>query len=222
MTHHIAAFVATVLVGSAAHGQAVFSQRPTDDPNSIGYGFYSHSHPTTFSNYKHADGFTLTDDSILTGVRWWGNSSGNVSEDLDNVLRFTVEIFTGDFLPDQLIFTQTYDLLDTDPVNTGRYGQQNSWEYMHEVSFALPVPITSGAGHMIAISAGLENSVSGDRWSWEDANLNDAVAASYSWASGNWSVILQYDSAFELLVPAPGVMTMLVACLLASPRRRRP
>lgn len=219
--------IAVLSATNIASADVIFSQPTTSDPDQIGFGWYSHSQPRATRNYKHADNFMLDSSTQINQVNWWGISEGLVSSGLENFDSFQIEFWTsftrpnGRFVPDALIASESFNLLDTNITDTGRRAANGAIEYQHHVALNNPVTFDADTTYWISISARSIDG-SGDAWQWQDADAFDTTSSSWSYRDTRWLYFEDTDSAFELIsVPAPATSLMLIAGFGACTHRRR-
>ncbi len=237
MTHPIrmcCRFLAPLLLAGAPNfasaDELLLSQPTVIDPADVGLGFYSSSHPRPTRNFKHGDDFRLASDSLLSRVRWWGQSEGRVFDDLRNFDQYTIEVYqgvagSGGPLPGTLVWSSTFVPTSLSITPTGRVAPTSgAAEHLYEA--ILPdLALTGDTNYVLAISARSLN-VQNDAWQWQDGEFFGGHSALYSYASRTWSSFEDTDSAFELFgtaVPTPGAALAAVAFALPfAIRRSRP
>lgn len=211
-----------------AHADIILTSQPTVVNNAaVGLGFYSSSHPRPTRNFKRGDDFTLAADSLVTSIRWWGQSEGRVADDLRNFDQYTIEIFqgvpaTGRPLPGALVWSGAFPAASLSITPTGRTSPSSgAAEHLYQATIP-NVPLGGGGSYILAISARSINP-SSDAWQWQDSEPFGGHGAIFSYASGAWSAFQDTDSSFELRgtpVPTPGAGLAFVLVALPFTTRR--
>lgn len=180
---------------------AVFTQPPTQPCNQ---SFNSDAVPGQFAQRLSADNFTLASDAVVDAVRWWGGSQFFIDFDLFNFASWTVTIYGSltDGSPDDnnVIYAETFDQVDTNPLFTPYRNGRNADLYEHAVQLATPVDLVGGQQYWISI--GTTNFDPGsDGWRWSGSLTGDGTSAQKNWETGEFPVFtgnaIQY--AFQLL-----------------------
>ena len=206
-----------------AQGEVTLVSQPTlTDAAGVGLGFYSSSHARPNRNYRRGDDFTLTRDSTITRIRWWGLSEGRIFDDLRNFNRYTIEIFTGvgtsTPLPGALLWSRTSAPSALSITPTGRTSSESgAAEHVYEAALGTGVELAGGRSYILAISARAIGT-SGDAWQWQDGRFSGGHGANYSYASRTWTAFQDTDSAFELFgtsVPGPAASVSLAALAIS-------
>lgn len=203
-------------------GAGVLVSQPSDRPASP--SFFSDAVSGQFFSQRMGDNFTLSGDSEITGIRWWGGSQNFQSPDVTNVVSWTVVLFEADGFGGvdtaSAIDLGTYTLGETNAVATGSSMFGGGIEYRQEVSFEA-VDLAAG-DYWISIGATLE-SPAGDAWVWSGSTVGDLVNAS-DFFDGNGFRVFDptfNDLAFEVVgVPAPAAGGLLAVAGLFARRRR--
>ena len=215
-----------VLTTSPCLGKVVYQQGTVSEPDRVGLGWYSTSEPRPTRNFRHADNFHLDQNHEINAVRWWGLSEGSTHTNLSNFDTFTIQFYTnrtlpnGNIRPQQLLFSETFNLDDTHATATGRAAPTGAMEYLHNVTLSESIELSAEQTYWISISARSINP-SADVWQWQDSNDYDTRSSSFDYSQNRWLVLEDTDSAFELIsVPAPSSSGLLFLGLIAQRRRR--
>lgn len=210
----------------SAQADVVYSQTSSDE-SQTDFGWYSSSEPRPTRNFKHADNFQLESNTQINSINWWGTSEGASTSDLSNFDSFQIEFWTsrtqpnGRIKPNTLISTESFELVETNPIDTGRRSTIGAIQYMHTASLNGPVTFEADAMYWISISA---HSIdpTGDVWQWQDADNADQISSSWTYQFGVWQYQFDTDSAFELVsVPSPTVASIASCVILGLTTRRR-
>lgn len=195
-------------------GPVVYSQAPTSAD-----GYFSDAVAGQFYSQMIADNFTLTNNTVVSGVNWWGSSENFVDSDYTNFFSFSVMIMDGNF---DLVFAQTFSTGDTNPVATGVVNVAGGEQFFQSVKFDQTFELTGNTEYWIAI--GTTNSdPEGDAWVWSSA-AGDGILASDDFDGAGFLVStgLSDDVAFEIqAIPTPGAASLLALAGLVTLRRRR-
>jgi len=218
--------VVGLIIGAAtsAHAQSiVYSQLPNFAIP--GLGLPSHNEIAGGANNSYlADNFQLPATENIGQIRWWGNNNGGNYQDLSNLTGFTIEIWSGDFRPLGLLYSETYDLASTNPVDTGYVGEFNgATVFEHTVDLSIPFSAGANTTYFVAVIANQTDSL--DEWYWHDSFVGDPTPGdgvyiydADMWFSGNFP----WARAFEVIsVPAPSSVAIVGLAGLAATRRRR-
>ncbi len=207
--------------GVAASGDVLVSQ-PSDRASSP--SFFSDAVPGQFFSQRMADNFTLSGDSEVTGIRWWGGSQNFSSPDVTNMVSWTVVLFESDGFggvdESSAIDLGSYTFAQTNAVATGATLFGGGIEYMQEISFA-GLDLNAGE-YWISVGATLE-APGGDAWVWSGSTVGDLVNGTDFFDGSGFSVFNPTfnDLAFEVVgVPAPASAGLLAFTGLVSRRRR--
>lgn len=216
-----------LLPATTAQAGIVYSQPTTTDPARVGLGWFSASEPRPTRNFKHADNFTLSNNTLVQEVRWWGLTEGLTDTTLANFDAFTIEFYTSRTLPNgnirplDLLSSETLAIDGTNPTATGRTSAAGGAEYMQLVSLSAPIELNAGQTYWISISARSIDPAS-DAWQWQDSDDFDTLSSSFSYAQNRWLVLQDTDSAFQLIgIPAAGTGALLLIGALPLAQRRR-
>jgi hypothetical protein len=218
--------IIALAVSSVANADLVYSQT-LSDLDSTDFGWYSSSEPRPTRNFKHADNFTLTAQSHISQINWWGMTEGAAHTDLQNFDQFQIEFYTSRttnnnrIKPDTLIASQTFDLSSIITTNTGHQTAAGVIKYQHQATLTNTVTLDANTTYWIAISARSIDPTS-DTWQWLDSDLADADSSSYDYNTDRWLALRDTDSAFQLFtIPSPATTSLLLISPIAA-RRRRP
>lgn len=208
------------------HADVLYSQTSTDSAQTD-FGWYSSSEARPTRNFKHADNFQLESSAQVSSINWWGTTEGLSNTDLSNFDTFQIEFWSsvtqpnGRIRPNILTHTETFNLIDTSPTETGRITSRGAIEYMHSATLTDIVTLEADTMYWISISAHSIDPLV-DVWQWQDADNADQISSSWSYQSGFWNYQFDTDSAFELVgVPSPSVMTIALSAIALSTRRQR-
>ena len=211
---------------STAHAELVYSQTLAD-LDSTDFGWYSSSEPRPTRNFKHADNFTLSAQSHISQINWWGMTEGVSHTDLQNFDQFQIEFYTSRttnnnrIKPDTLISSQTFDLASITTNDTGFQTTSGAFKYQHQATLTNTVALDANTTYWIAISARSIDPTA-DTWQWLDADPTDTDSSSYDYKTDRWLALRDTDSAFQLFaIPAPATTSLLLLTPIAA-RRRRP
>ena len=221
----VAALMIPMTAISTANAEIAYSQT-LSDLDSTDFGWYSHSEPRATRNFKHADNFQLSASTQINQVNWWGMSEGNNSAGLKNFDTFQIEFYTsltnnnGRIKPDVLLGSESFDISQTNVVDTGHQTANGAVKYSHQITLSNILTFDADTTYWISISARSING-SGDAWQWLDSDLLDGTSSSWTYATSRWLALQDTDSAFQLVsVPAPA-SSLALAFGLAATRRRR-
>ncbi|MCC5824128.1 MAG: hypothetical protein LAT64_08545 [Phycisphaerales bacterium] len=185
---------------------AVFSQAPTQPCNP---SFNSDAIPGQFAGALSADSFTLSADSTIDSVRWWGGSQFFLDFDLFNFASWTVTVYGSDSAgaPDQnnILLEETFLQSETNPVLTPYRNRQNA--DLYEQTVDLPQALELSGGQRYWISIGTTNfDPNADGWRWAASLDGDGVSASKDWSTGAFTVFepAGIEYAFQLLGTSDG------------------
>lgn len=209
--------LAAALVGSAS-ADVILSQ-----PDYSDFGFYALSTPGDGISERPAESFELTQDMVLTDVKWWGYSDNFTVPDLSNQATWRIEIFDGTANNVGVSLGDwTLKITDTNPTVTGSSSIVGSDIY--EQSGSLPA-VQLGAGtYWISISADFIDA-QGSYWNWciTTSTYDNTSAWEENVDSGNWHVTFD-DYAIEINgrpVPEPASWLALGGLALIAARRRK-
>lgn len=218
--------IIALAVSSVANADLVYSQT-LSDLDSTDFGWYSSSEPRPTRNFKHADNFTLTAQSHISQINWWGMTEGAAHTDLQNFDQFQIEFYTSRttnnnrIKPDTLIASQTFALSSIITTDTGHQTAAGVIKYQHQATLTNTVTLDANTTYWIAISARSIDPTS-DTWQWLDSDLADADSSSYDYNTDRWLALRDTDSAFQLFtIPSPATTSLLLISPIAA-RRRRP
>jgi len=185
-------------------GPVSFLQQPVLAPEKVGLGFFSHASRGKARNHVHADDFELDTPARLSGLRFWGHVEGQRAPDLANISDFLVRIHgaTPEGAPGPVLHEQFFSIERSGPRPTGRRAgtkeKPGAIEYVHEVTFATPLPLDARKTYFVSIAAYRKTS-DGEPWQWSDAETRNARSYSHPLEDPAWKAIDDTDSAFELL-----------------------
>ncbi len=220
----------TLILTSAAtaattHAELVYSQTLAD-LDSTDFGWYSSSEPRPTRNFKHADNFTLSTQSHISRINWWGMTEGATHTNLQNFDQFQIEFYTSRttnnnrIKPDTLIASQTFDLASITTNDTGFQTAGGAIKYQHQATLTDALTLDSNTTYWIAISA-RSIDPNADTWQWLDADPTDTDSSSYDFNTDRWLAFRDTDSAFQLFaVPSPATTSLLLTAPIAARRRR--
>jgi hypothetical protein len=196
-------------------GPVVYNQAPTSAD-----GYFSDSVGGQFYSQMIADNFTLTSDTVVSGVNWWGSTENFFGpSDYSNFSSFSVMVLDGNF---DVVFAQTFATGDTNPVATGVVNLGGGEQFFQSVKFDQTFELTGNTEYWVAIGTTNVDS-QGDAWVWSSA-AGDGILASDDFGGAGFLVStgLADDVAFEIqAVPTPGAASLLALAGLVTLRRRR-
>ena len=211
---------------STANAEIAYSQTLAD-LDSTDFGWFSHSEPRATRNFKHADNFQLSTPTQINQINWWGMTEGVSSVDLENFDTFQIEFYTSRttnnnrIKPDVLIGSESFDINQTNTVDTGHRTANGAIKYSHQITLGSAVTFDADTTYWISISARSIDG-SGDAWQWLDSDLHGGASSSWDFANSRWLALQDTDSAFQLVsVPAPASSFAITIGLVAITRRRR-
>ncbi|MBL0922444.1 MAG: hypothetical protein IBJ10_10000 [Phycisphaerales bacterium] len=213
---------ATAIGGSPGFAASVERDGPIvySAPPVTADGYFSDAVGGQFYGQMIADNFTLTSDTTVSGVNWWGSTENYFGPpDYSNFASFTVMIMDGNF---DVVHSETFNTGDTGPVATGLVNSGGGEQYFQSVKFSQTFNLSGGFEYWIAI--GTTNfSASGDAWVWSSAT-GDGIIASNDFGGAGFLVFTGSlsDQAFEIqAIPTPGAVSLLAMAGLVVIRRRR-
>lgn len=220
----VPAVIAALIAAATAHAQTtLYSQAP--DFSVPGAGLPSHNDiPGTPNRLYRADNFIPSQSDTINQIRWWGNNHGGHYQDLSNLSGFTIQIWTGFTEPDQLLYSETFDLASTNPAASGLVSQFNGATiYGHTVNLAGSVAVQAGTAYCLAVIANQTDAL--DEWYWHDNGPVDFLPgqAEYLYNFDMWvPSFLPWGRAFEVInIPAPSSAVLLAGAALTACGRRR-
>lgn len=151
-------------LGRESRAQVIAYSQPSDDRD----GPYSDGVSGQFWSTRIGDNFVLSDPTSrkITEVTWWGSSEYAEYQDLTNfsdwVVRFYQE-FEG--LPGTELYSETFSLAQTQPIETGYENMDGGWEYQQRVVLSTPVSLFIGEPYWISVGA-VAVDPDGDGWHW--------------------------------------------------------
>lgn len=172
-----------------------------------------------------ADDFTLTGDSTINSITWWGVNSQFTSNPnpLAFLSGFRVRIWSDDAgVPDALLedqFIPSGLITSTAAPHPGAPG-------IHQYEAAIPTAfdLDGGTQYWISILGQKSTSSSVNIWAWQNANVSESVDLARFFTSSGWSPYDPFQSAmaFELNgIPAPGAFGLAAIAAIGAARRRR-
>lgn len=222
MKNVILSVLGVSILATVAGADTLYSQ-PSDRPSQP--SFFSDAISGQFFSQRMADNFTLSGDSEITGIRWWGGSQNFQFADVVNMSSWTVKLYSDDGFGNvdgaSEIDLGTYTLGQTNATQTGESLSGGGIEYMQEISFA-GIDLTAG-NYWLSVGATLEVP-GGDGWVWSGSTVGDLVNATDFFDGNGYSTFdpTFNDLAFEIIgVPAPGAAIPVLATLAVGSRRRR-
>ena len=211
---------------STANAEVAYSQTLAD-LDSTDFGYFSHAEPRATRNFKHADNFQLSATTQINQVNWWGMSEEIATAGLENFDTFQIEFYTsltnnnGRIKPDVLIGSESFDISQTNTVDTGHRTANGAIKYSHQITLDSAVAFDADTTYWISISARSIDG-SGDAWQWLDSDFLDGASSSWTYATSRWLALQDTDSAFQLIsVPAPASSLAITIGLTSINRRRR-
>lgn len=197
----------------------LFDQSTNMNPD----GYYSDSLASNGSQYYGhtvAESFTITDNSTISSITFWGGSEFFLNDDNSNISSFEINIFDGSFAS---VATWTLSLASVTPTVSGLNGSltgNTGYVYTATVSQAL----TAGS-YFMNIGANLVDPI-GDAWGWSLADGDSDLKANFFDGDG-WIDLPGFrDTAFRIEgtvdgVPEPASLAVLGIGALALLRRRK-
>jgi len=217
--------VVSAVVSSSTAGTVLWSQ-PNDRPSEP--SFFSDAVPGQFFSQRMADNFSLTTESTVDIIRWWGGSQNFLFADLTNMESWTVRLYeagAGGGVGDE-VFAQTYQNADNrngimtiTPTGETNFTGGAVFEHAAETG-----GLSLAAGdYWISVGATLGDP-NADGWVWAGSTVGDLVNATDGFSGSGYTVFdpTFNDLAFEIegaVIPAPGVGVLFGLTLVA--RRRR-
>lgn len=181
-------------------------------------GFFSDGAAGQFYGQMIADNFTLTNDTTVSGVNWWGSSENYFLSDYTNFDAFSVMVLDGNF---DVVYAENFSTADTNPVATGMTNTSGGLQFFQSVKFAQSFDLLGGTEYWLAIGS-INGSPDGDAWIWSTAAGDGLIAADQFDGSGFVVFPDQSDTAFEIQgVPTPGAASLFAVAGLVMARRRR-
>lgn len=207
--------------GFADAGNTLYSQASdrVDQPS-----FFSDAVAGQFFSQRMADNFTLSGDSSISGIRWWGGSQNFQFADVVNVISWSVKLYSDNGFGTVSLASEidlgNFSFAETNAVATGASLLAGGIEYQQEISFDA-IDLAAG-DYWVSIGATLE-SPGGDAWVWSGSTRGDLVNATNFFDGGGFITFdpTFNDLAFEVIgVPAPGAMVPLLGAFAFARRRR--
>lgn len=224
----VSAVVSCLAVAPLASADVLFSQ-PNDRPAEP--SFFSDAVSGQFFSQRIADNFSLSADSTIDSLRWWGGSQNFAFADLTNMESWTVEIFSADAAGGvgDLAFSATYFIgsarggsLEMTVNPTGDLNLTGGQVFEHEAQTG---GLSLDAGdYWFSVGATLVQPF-GDGWVWAGSTVGDLVNAT-DFFDGSGFVVFDptfNDLAFEIegtAIPAPASALVLGLALAGVTRRR--
>jgi len=213
----VAAPVAADTLFSRPGGASGFSTASISENNSGG---------TPFSALKYADDFSLTEQSEVTGLRFWGGNSQGTSSPLSFISGFRVRIFAdnagapGSAVTDQ--FFASFLITATSDTHPG-----NPFLHRYELALTTPVTLDAGTTYWMSIVAQKTFNSSTSIWTWQHTAASGATPFVQGQYTQAWSAVSSNPWAFTFeldgtVVPAPtGAAMLLFGVAWSATRRRR-
>ncbi|MGJ8636064.1 MAG: PEP-CTERM sorting domain-containing protein [Phycisphaerales bacterium] len=222
---NIHALSITTLAALSTMTHADIYTQASDQPSQ--QSFFSDAVAGQFFSQRMADNFTLNASASANTIRWWGGSQNFNSPDTDNMLSYTVEIYTSDIAgaPDvfNTLHSQTVSAssMSLSAVATGASLFGGGIEYEYTLDLDSTLNLAAGTQYWISVGATLDNGF-GDGWVWSGSSQGDLVNATDFFDGGDYTVFdpTFNDLAFSI-IPAPSTAVMGLGMLTLGARRRR-
>lgn len=234
MKLHCLVATASIITGAtvAKASEVVYSQ-PQQGGTAAGISLTQGGNQFAFADRRRADNFTLTAESAIESVRFWGGTESDFfgASNISNISSFNIRFYsdTGG-LPGGIIAEYTASLAATNPVIIPgqSVGFLNASMYQFEITLTSAVGLDPGTQYWISVAASVSQPVglNAEGWQWASSGSGDGVIAQDNFNGDGFFVNtnVQRDAAFELVgtvIPNPGTLGLLTIAGLMANRRRR-
>lgn len=213
--------------GVVALGASVASAQPfvpLYEQHAVGQpatGYFSDGADGQYYEQRVADNFTVNASNQATHVSFRGSSEYFLENDYDNVLGFEITIYLSEGgRPGTVVYSEYFDLLDTDPAPTGNTNPFDGFEFEHLAMFTTPVGLVGGVEYWLSIGAVLINPFS-DAWVWSNSVPADGRIAANFFDGGGWSAFDDEGDVAFAIIPTPGAAVVLALGAMLAGRGRR-
>lgn len=164
-----------------------------------------------------ADNFTLSSDSEITRITFWGSASGSASPELTNFSGWEIRVLNSNH---GQLTDITIDKASLNPVYTGHDNAFGGKEYQ----FTFDTSISLAAGNYWLNVGAVQVDLNADGWYWSRSTTGDSDGQySVNGFAAGWFPV-SGDAAFQVEgqpVPEPTALTAVGLGVVALIRKRR-